>query len=120
MLNAKLPQNLSDKLLLLNWKMLAAKALIVLLVLAMAYFKGSGDGKAACEKKHAKDAKHQLDKVVAFAPIADKQTAEAVAKEAKVTKKKEVYDAQVNSNDRPASCGLTPDELRAFQELVQG
>lgn len=120
MLNAKLPPSLSNKLLLLDWKMLVAKVLVVMLVLTVAYTKGRGDGKTACEKSYARAAKQQLDKVIAFTPIADKQTAAAAAKEAKVAKKKEVYDAEVNNNERPASCDLTPDELRAFQELVQG
>lgn len=120
MLNVKLPPSLSDKLLLVDWKMLVAKLLVVVLVLAVAYAKGRGDGRAACEKSYARVVKQQLDKVIAFTPIADKQTATAVAKEAKIAKKKEVYDAEVNNNERPASCDLTPAELKAFTELVNG
>ena len=123
MLNVKLPQSLSTqltKLALVDWQLVLAKLLIVLLIAAGIYIKGRGDGKAACEKNYASQAKAQLDKVVEFTPTADAQTKRAATQEARVTKKKEVYDEQVDKNDRPVSCDLTPDELRAFQELVQG
>ena len=123
MLNVKLPPSLStrlSKLAGLDWQLMLAKLLIVLLAFTGVYLKGRGDGKAACEKNYASQAKAQLDKVVEFTPTADAQTKRAATQEARVTKKKEVYDEQVDKNDRPVSCDLTPDELRAFQELVQG
>lgn len=123
MLNVKLPLSLStrlSKLAGLDWQLLLAKLLIVLLVFTGVYLKGRGDGKAACEADYAKQAKAQLDKVIEFTPVADNQTKKAVEQEARVTKKKEVYDAQVDKNPRTPNCDLTNDELRAFQELVQG
>ena len=123
MRNVKLPPSLSTRLAKLatfNWQLIAAKLLIVALAVTGIYLKGRGDGKAACEADYAKQAKAQLDKVIAFTPTADKQTQKAAEQEAKVTKKKEVYDAQVDKNPRAPNCDLTSDELRAFQELVQG
>ena len=123
MRNVKLPPSLSTrlaKLATLNWQLIVAKLLIVALAVTGIYLKGRGDGKAACEADYAKQAKAQLDKVIAFTPTADKQTQKAAEQEAKVTKKKEVYDAQVDKNPRAPNCDLTSDELRAFQELVQG
>ena len=123
MRNVKLPPSLSTRLAKLatfNWQLIAAKLLIVALAVTGIYLKGRGDGKAACEADYAKQAKAQLDKVIAFTPTADKQTQKAAEQESRVTKKKEVYDAQVDKNSRAPNCDLTNDELRAFQELVQG
>ena len=123
MLNVKLPPSLStrlSKLAGLDWQLMLAKLLIVLLAFTGVYLKGRGDGKAACEKSYASQAKSQLDKVVEFTPTADAQTKRAATQEARTTKKKEVYDAEVSKNQRPVSCDLTPDELRAFQSLVEG
>lgn len=123
MRNVRLPPSLStrlSKLATLNWQLIVAKLLIVALAVTGIYLKGRGDGKAACEADYAKQAKAQLDKVIAFTPTADKQTQKAAEQESRVIKKKEVYDAQVDENPRTPNCDLTPDELRAFQELVQG
>lgn len=123
MLNVKLPLSLStrlSKLAGLDWQLMLAKLLIVLLAFTGVYLKGRGDGKAACEADYAKQAKDQLDKVIAFTPTADKQTQKAAEQESRVTKNKEAYDAQVDKNPRAPNCDLTTDELRAFRELVQG
>jgi hypothetical protein len=123
MRNVKLPQSLSTqlgKLVGLDWYGMAVKAVLVLAILAVVYTWGRGNGKAACEKKYAKQTSAQLEKVVAFTPVADKQTEKAAVQEARTTKKKEVYDAEVSKNQRPASCDLTDSELRAFQSLVEG
>lgn len=123
MRNVKLPPSLSTqlgKLAAFNWQLIVAKLLILALAVTGIYIKGRGDGKAACEADYAKQAKAQLDKVIAFTPVADKQTQKAAEQESRVTKKKEVYDAQVDKNPRTPNCDLTNDELRAFQELVQG
>ena len=123
MRNVKLPPSLStrlSKLAGLDWQLLLAKLLIVLLSFTGVYLKGRGDGKASCEKSYATQAKAQLDKVVKFAPVADNQTKKAAEQEARVTKKREAYNEQVDKSARPTSCDLTDDELRAFQELVQG
>lgn len=123
MRNVKLPRSLStqlSKVFGLNWYGIAIKATLVFAVLATVYIWGRGNGKADCEKKYAKQTSAQLEKVVAFTPVADKQTEKAATQEARTTKKKEVYDAEVSKNQRPVSCDLTPDELRAFQSLVEG
>lgn len=123
MRNVKLPPSSStllSKLVGLDWQLMLAKLLVVLLAITGIYLKGRGDGKAACEANYAKQAKAQLDKVIEFTPVADSQTKKATEQEARVTKKKEVYDAQVDKNSRAPNCDLTNDELRAFQELVQG
>ena len=123
MRNVKLPPSLSTRLAKLaafNWQLIVAKLLIVTLAVTGIYLKGRGDGKAACEANYAKQAKAQLDKVIEFTPVAGSQAKKAAEQEARVTKKKEVYDAQVDENPRTPNCDLTPDELRAFQELVQG
>ena len=123
MRNVKLPPSLStrlSKLAGLDWQLMLAKLLVVLLAFTGVYLKGRGDGKAACEADYAKQAKAQLEKVIEFTPVADGQTKKAAEQESRVTKKKEVYDAQVDKNPRTPNCDLTNDELRAFQELVQG
>ena len=123
MRNVKLPPSLSTrlgKLVGLDWYGVAIKAALVFAVLAIVYTWGRGNGKIACEKQKAAEVVKQAKKAVAFTPVADAQTKEATAKEARVERKKEVYDAEVSKNNRPTSCDLTSDELRAFQALVEG
>lgn len=112
--------NLLMKLSGLDWQLLVAKVLVVILVLGTVYFKGRMDVETKYLKQQAAAAEQKLQIVKQFVPVVERQAAEAAKQEQRLNTKRENYHEQVSKNPRGSNCDLQPDELRAFQELVKG
>ena len=71
-------------------------------------------------EEKVKEAAAQVQKVTDFVPTIAAQEKAKAEQDARLTKRKEVYYEQVDKTERPSSCDLSTDELRTFQELVEG
>lgn len=111
---------LASKLAGLDWQLLAAKIVVVFLILGTVYFKGRMDVEAKYLKQQAEAAEQRLQVVKKFIPVIERQTSEAAKQEQRLQTKQENYNEQVDKNHRSSECDLSPDELRAFQDLVEG
>ena len=113
-------RKLTAKLPGLDWQTWLLKLGFLTLLVALIYSWGRGDGKEACQKEYVKEAKAQIKEIQMFVPVVDRQTQVSAEKNAKLDRKKEVYDEELGKRIRPAACDLNDNELRAFQELVEG
>lgn len=104
----------------LNWQMLLLKAGIVISLAAAVFVWGVSHGKQECADQRVKEAVTALEKAKDFVPTITAQEKNTAEKAARVTKKKEEYNEQVEKAARPDACDLSPDELRSFQSLVEG
>lgn len=103
-----------------NWQWLLIRAGIVVCLATTLFVWGCSHGKQVCADQRVDEAVAALEKAREFTPTITKQEKDTAEQTARVTKKKEKYDEQVDQNDRPVSCDLTDNELRTFQALVEG
>jgi len=76
--------------------------------------------KHRAKRSNAAQALEQVERAKAFAPVVDKQATAAAKQEQRLSTKQDKYNEQVDKTPRSTGCDLSPDELRAFQDLVEG
>lgn len=103
-----------------NWQIALLKLGIVVSLALAIFAYGVSHGKQECADQRVKEAVTALEKAKDFVPTITAQEKNTAEKAARVTKKKEEYNEQVDKAARPDACDLSPDELRSFQSLVEG
>ena len=104
----------------LNWQLILLKLGIVASLATALVVWGVSIGKQECAEEKVKEAAAQVQEVKNFVPTVTAQEKAKAEQDARLTKKREEYNEQVEKTVRPPSCDLSTDELRAFQELVEG
>lgn len=104
----------------LNWQIVLLKLGIVVSLAAAVFAYGVSYGKQGCADQRVEEAVMALEKAKSFVPTITTQEKNTAEQAARVTKKKENYNEQVDKTSRSDACDLSPDELRTFQSLVEG
>ena len=103
-----------------NWQLILMKIAFVVVVLASTFAGGIAYEKTQQADREVREMQAAVRKVEDFIPTLQAQATEAAEQNARVGRKQERYNEAVDQNARPDSCDLSPDELRAFQELAEG
>ena len=104
----------------LEWQMILLKLALVAVILGSTYGLGRFHERQAQADREVKEMQQVVQKVEDFIPTLQSQATKAAEQNARVRQKQERYNEAVDQNARPDSCDLSPDELRAFQELAEG
>lgn len=104
----------------LNWQALMLKAAICLVLLGSAYGLGRYHEKLNVAEQKVEQAELTVREIQMFIPVIDRQTQESARQEQRLQHKQEDYTNEVDKRRRSPDCDLSPDELRTFQNLVEG
>lgn len=104
----------------LNWQLVLLKIGFYVVIAVSLYGLGRYHEKLDVAKKETRDMQQVVQKVEDFIPTLQSQATKAAEQNARTEKRQERYNEAVDQNARPDSCDLSPDELRAFQELAEG
>lgn len=104
----------------INWQIILLKLGIVAAFATALVVWGISMGKEECADQKVKEAAAQVQEMKDFVPTIAAQEKAKAQQDARLAQKKDTYDKEVDKTARPDSCNLSPDELRAFQELVEG
>lgn len=103
-----------------DWARIVAWALVFVLWTGAAYFKGRDDEQDKQLRAQIEQSEQISKAVMDYSRVVAEKETKAAEQNARLREGGKKYEEAVNKNPRPDSCDLTPDELRAFQELVKG
>ena len=103
-----------------NWQIALLKLGVVVMVAASLYGCGRMHERQAQAEREVVAAQETVKEVIKFVPVVAAQEKRAAERDTRLEKKGEAFNEAVDSNERPAACDLSDDELSKFKELVEG
>ena len=103
-----------------NWQTALLKLGVVVMVAASLYGCGRMHERQAQAEREVVAAQETVKEVIKFVPVVAAQEKRAAERDTRLEKKGEAFNEAVDSNERPAACDLSDDELSKFKELVEG
>lgn len=104
----------------LNWGIIAIKAGMVAAFAAVMVMWGVNIGTRECAEERIAEVQEEKKAIIDFVPKVAQQEREAARREADMQRRQENYNEAVRQSNRDSTCDLSDDELRRFQELIEG